>query len=89
MIYVFFVEGVVLMRQLILWMGQSFPKAKAFYVKSRSGPIGIKSLSGPIRIMSHSRPIGIESRSEPIEIQGDTVYMASANATSFAMSVKG
>ena len=55
----------------------------------RSGPIGIKSLSGLIRIMSHSQPIGIESRSEPIEIQGDTVYMASANATSFAMSVKG
>ena len=53
-------------------MGQSFPKAKAFYVKSSSGPIGIKS---------HSRPIGIKSHSRPIEFQSDIVYnIASAKA---------
>ena len=53
-------------------MGQSFPKAKAFYVKSSSGPIGIKS---------HSRPIGIKSHSRSIEFQSDIVYnIASAKA---------
>ena len=74
------IRTIIVRESLICTMGQSFPKAKAFYVKSRSGPIGIKS---------HSRPIGIKLRSEPIEIQGDIVYnMASGNATSFAISVK-